>query len=117
MIIIKRMKELANQSSPRKHPLPQPTVQGQLLMGRASLQNPGSVGLSSFPKGEASHSVHTLTHTGLALAQRLGVVLWVAWPWSLYPVTPATDQLWRGSQAHGHGNLGLGSRGYSHGTV
>ena len=83
MIITKIMKELTNQSSPRKHPLPQPTVQGQLLTGCASPQDPGSVGLSSSPKWEASHSVHTLTHTGLALAQRLGMVLWVAWPWSL----------------------------------
>lgn len=38
-------------------------------------QAPGSAGLSSFPNWEVSHSVRTLTHTGLALAQRLGVVL------------------------------------------
>lgn len=70
------------------------------------------------PHWEAQHSACTLTHTGLALAQAD-----LAWssgrpqgPWPLYPVTPATDQL-GGSWAQGRGNLGLGSRGYSHGTV
>lgn len=40
----------------------------RLLTGPASSQAPGSAGPSSSPKWEASHSVRTLTHTGLALA-------------------------------------------------
>lgn len=36
--------------------------------------------LSSSANREAFHSVRTLTHAGLALAQRLGVVLWASGP-------------------------------------
>lgn len=74
-IITKRIKDIANQSSRWKHPLPQPAVQGQLLIGPTSPQDPGSAGLSRFPNWEVLHSICTLTHTGLTLVQRLGVVL------------------------------------------
>lgn len=104
-------KQLVEASSPIAH-YPEPTAGWSYFAPGPPLTGP-----SSTPYREEVTLVRTLTHTGLALAQ--ADLPWYLWgpqgPWPLYPVPPATDH--EGSQAQGCGNLGLGSRGYSHGTV
>lgn len=104
-------KQLVEASSPIAH-YPEPTAGWSYFAPGPRLTGP-----SSTPYWEEVTLVRTLTHTGLALAQ--ADLPWYLWgpqgPWPLYPVPPATDH--EGSQAQGCGNLGLGSRGYSHGTV
>lgn len=89
-------------------------------MGPASSQDPSSAGLSSFPNWEALHSVHTLTHTGLALAQRLGMVLWVPGPGlsilSLLPLISWGDLRPKavGTWVRGAKGTAMGQSGNSH---
>lgn len=70
------------------------------------------------PQQEAWHSGRTLTHTGLTLAQAdTWHVPLVASRGSGCPVPSASDECPEGPRTQGCGNLGVGHRGYSHGTI
>ena len=118
MVITKRMKEPTNHNSPRRHPLPQPAVQSRMLLGPTS---PPGLQLSRAHRplhlGGIAHSPHPHSHRARPGTEtRHGPLVASGALASLSPVTPAADQL-QGSRAQGCGNLGLGSRGYSHGSA
>lgn len=112
MIITKRMKELANQSSPWEHlshsPLSKATAPGSCFTPEPQLSRvqqlpqPGNIPLSPHPH---SHRARPGTETWCGL---LGT-----WPWPL----SCHSCHWAAGGISGRGNLGLRSGGYSHGTV
>lgn len=105
-------KQLVEASSPTAH-CPEPTAGWSCFS-----PGPWLTGPSSTPYWEEVTLVRTLTHTGLALAQAEtchGTSGGLRGPGlSILFLLPLITG---GSRAQDCGNLGLGSRGYSHGTV
>lgn len=92
MVITKRMKEPTNHNSPRRHPLPQPAVQSQMLLGPTSPPGPQlSRAHRPLHLGGIARSPHPHSHRARPGRQRLGMVPsrpQGPWPLSLLSLLP-----------------------------